>query len=127
MCKNNPEFTVEQIKTIKPYVKCCVHLKLPPQTVQHLYDTCCRNTLRRLHCIESSLRDVGLMCSVSEMGSMLATSTLVDSSDSSLAVEVRQCRGKLTEVFTHHLADIHVVLARILSSKEIIQERRYFF
>ena len=53
-----------------------------------------RKGVKKVQCIQSQLNSLGLACTAEDIGPVLASSPLIENSDSALAMEIKDCRGK---------------------------------
>ena len=54
-----------------------------------------RKAVKKVQCIQSHLNSLGLACTAEDIGSVLASSSLIENSDSALATEIKDCQGKM--------------------------------
>ena len=54
-----------------------------------------RKGVKKVQCIQSHLNSLGLACTAEDIGSVLASSPLIENSDSALATEIKACTGKM--------------------------------
>ena len=54
-----------------------------------------RKVVKKVQCIQSQLNSLGLACTAEDIGSVLASSPLIENSDSALATEIKACTGKM--------------------------------
>ena len=54
-----------------------------------------RKVVKKIQCIQSQLNSLGLACTAEDIGPVLASSSLIENSDSALATEIKDCQGKM--------------------------------
>lgn len=54
-----------------------------------------RKVVKKVQCIQSQLNSLGLACTAEDIGSVLASSPLIENSDSAQATEIKDCRGNM--------------------------------
>ena len=54
-----------------------------------------RKAVKKVQCIQSHLNSLGLACTAEDIGPVLASSSLIENSDSALATEIKDCRGNM--------------------------------
>ena len=58
-----------------------------------------RKVVKKVQCIHSQLNSLGLACTAEDIGPVLASSSLIENSDSALATEIKDCQGKMQFYF----------------------------
>ena len=69
--------------------------------------------MKKVQCIQSQLNSLGLACTAEDIGPVLASSSLIENSDSALATEIKGCRGKMYFCFEKRVVGLSFTLSSL--------------
>lgn len=72
--------------------------------------------MKKVQCIQSQLNSLGLACTAEDIGPVLASSPLIENSDSALATEIKDCRGKMYFCFEKRVVVFYSVFHHFINT-----------